>query len=57
MTRTNLSGLFRDTEATNKERCIVLGSGLIALDVVVGADQSMGARIWAGGTCGMCSRF
>jgi pfkB family carbohydrate kinase len=52
MTRTNLSGLFRDTEATTRERCVVLGSGLIALDVVVGADQSTGARIWAGGTCG-----
>ena len=31
---------------------VVVGTGLLALDVVVGAENSAQAKFWAGGTCG-----
>jgi sugar/nucleoside kinase (ribokinase family) len=34
------------------ERPVVFGTGLIALDMVMGADASQPVRSWTGGTCG-----
>ena len=31
---------------------VVLGAGLVALDVIIPADLDAPVRLWAGGTCG-----
>lgn len=40
------------TSKTAQSRPIVIGTGLVALDAVVSADESIPVRYWAGGTCG-----
>ena len=40
----------RDMHSPKKPK--ILGTGLLALDVVVGADPNAPLRFWAGGTCG-----
>jgi len=37
---------------TNQCRSIALGTGLVALDVVINSDVHQPPRLWAGGTCG-----
>ncbi|NKC11533.1 MAG: carbohydrate kinase [Gammaproteobacteria bacterium] len=37
---------------TTHSNPIILGTGLLSLDLVIGSDPTSGVRAWAGGTCG-----
>jgi len=45
-------GLRNDATSLEPDKPTVLGTGLIALDVVVGPQPDAVPRYWAGGTCG-----
>ena len=38
--------------ALAEQRPVVVGTGLVALDVVINSDVHRPPRLWAGGTCG-----
>lgn len=42
----------KNPNTSRSKRPLIVGTGLVALDAVVSADETIPVRYWAGGTCG-----